>query len=169
MAKTQRKGLEKELLYFFMNGNLHKLIKVYKRDNIAKCFNYDTEEFVSYQWSDIQKNATKSYSMGKVCKLLRINKTTVWKYEKQGFIRPPKRSWPIGSDANIQLGGPAVVRRFSEEEILSLYDALVEVNNGRAHRNFPERPEVESALKNTRILYYKDETGTYKPLWRSAD
>ena len=169
MARKSIASLKREYSYFFLNGYLHKLVDVYRKDDIAKCYNYDTKEYATYNWSEIQKNARKAFSMGQVCKLLRINKTTVWKYEKLGLIKNIRRSWPVGTNPDLSIGGPALARRFSSEDILNLYDALVDVNNGRAHKTFPERFEVEAAMENKRILYYRDEFGNFKPLWRNNE
>jgi DNA-binding transcriptional MerR regulator len=171
MARAEFVDQVKHFNYFFLNDQLHKLIKAYRRNDIARCFNYVTEDFVAYRWSDIQSHGKHAYSLAEVCKILGLDKRTVLRYEAEGLVPPPSRSYRMGSPPTEELGGPVTARRYREEEIYELFEAMREKNrHGKVSRSPKTRQDLDQRLNKTRrALYFVDKSGKYRPLWRELD
>jgi hypothetical protein len=170
MASAKTPEYVKQLRYFFLNEEVHRLIQVKVRGNLAICYNYDRREEVVYLWSDLKVNAEPAYSRPQACKLLGISRMTMWNYEQAGVIQKPSKTWRLGIDPDTVEPafepGRQLAYRYSPSAILKMHDEILRVGWAKTIKKFPSREELIAKMSNKEVLYYRTEDGEFKPLWQ---
>lgn len=173
MATSKRVKVPSELRYFFLGKKLYKLLKVQKFTNLATAWDYEAQERVVYQWSDLQKDAKQALSSGKVVDLLGINKVSLWRYQDMGLIKKPLLARGIGDTIELDsYSGSVKWRWYSPDDVLEIHAAIVEYHKGNPGwrlPNFPTKAELVSKLNKTEVLYYKSEDGEFLPVWKAPN
>jgi hypothetical protein len=168
MGKQQGKTASKRIRYFFLNGDLHKTIHINRSSDIVVAWNYPNRKRTSYSWSDAQKNMEKAYTITDVAKILDRHRMTIDKYIRQELIKTPQRIYKI--DGKFDSAGKYM---FSEKDVLDLHEFCSTISKGRPRKDglintsgLPSRSEVKSMLKQSSVLYVKDEDGNFIPVWK---
>lgn len=168
MANKQRKNTSKRIRYFFLNGDLHKTIHINRSSDLIVAWNYPLKRRTSYSWSDAQKNMEKAYSITEVANMLNRHRMTIDKYIRQELIKTPQRLYKI--DGKFNSAGKYM---FSEKDILDLHEYCSTISKGRPRKDglintsgLPSRSEVKAMIKQSSVLYIKDDDGNFIPVWK---
>lgn len=154
-------------LVFFLNGDLHRLIKTNAAGNTCYAFNYQKNEVVKYTYSDYKKFKKPAYKIGEVSKILRRHKERIRIAFSEGHVKKPTL---------VKYQGRTGTYYFSEEEIYELRDYFASVHRGRPRfdgivvsKNVPSRAELDSLFGKTPTLYIRTEEGNFVPIWKAEE
>lgn len=173
MARKKRTNPASKFRYFYLNGELYKLLHKNKQKNIAVVHNYDTGQQMQYLWTDIVLLSKPAYKAGKVAELLGVSHQTLRRYEKLSMIRKPTRIFPLDPNAAEMPG----LRMYSPEDILDIWHMMSEMHIGRPRNDqktsqrytFPSKAELLARMGESQVTYYQDEDGTFRPVWKAPD
>jgi hypothetical protein len=158
MARKTRSGIRKKFLYFFLNNQLHKVIRLSRARDEVIAWRYSDKKRVLYSYVDVQKNMENAYTIRQVGAILSRHKVTIEEYILQGKISTPQKVYPISNPDSTWSKF-----MFSESDILKLHEYILEAGYTK---NIPSRAELRALLKNNMILYTKTETG-FVPVWKA--
>jgi hypothetical protein len=166
--KHNRTEQKKAWKWFFLNGQLHRLLSVsYGRDEcVAWCYPEDKRKL--YQWSDIRRRASRGFTVTQVAKMMNRNNQQINRYIWSGQIANPAKA--VGPGSNFS------VRIFTEEEVFKIREVVANQSIGRPRkdgiivpRNVPSREEIYAKMKYNAQLYIKTEDGRFIPLYEAED
>jgi len=145
MVRTKRQRPRKKLLYFFLNGKIHKVVRASKA--------------VMYSYSQVKKNMGNAYTIKQVCEILGRHRVTVEEYILQGKIKEPQRVYPISNPDSSWYKF-----MFSESDIYDLHQFILDAGYTK---DFPSKAELTALLKHNLILYTKTDEGGFVPVWKA--
>ncbi len=121
MAREKRQRVRKKLLYFFLNGNIHKVLKSSRARDEIVAWCYPDKKRVMYPYSLVKKNMENAYSTVEAAKLLNRHKVTIEEYILQGKIKQPQKVYPI---SNPESAWSKFM--FSESDILDIHQFILD-------------------------------------------
>lgn len=164
---AQRKRYQPSLKYFYLDGDLHKVLSVNRAGDLAVCWNYPKDKRVGYIWSDLKRRHGKAFSMIQVGQMIGRNRVTIERDILNGRIKPPQRTYNLSS---------RLPKRyyFSEKDIMDYHDYLMTVRLGRPRaddveirrNDMPSKAEIRAMINNEVTTYVKNEQGEFVPVWR---
>jgi hypothetical protein len=149
----------KKLLYFFLNGKIHKVIRTSKARDELVAWCYPDKKRVMYAYSQVKKNMGNAYSIKNVCEILNRHRVTVEEYILQGKIKEPQRVYPISNPDSTWYKF-----MFSESDIYDLHQFILDAGYTK---DFPSKAELTALLKHNLILYTKTDEGSFVPVWKA--
>lgn len=160
MVRKQRIPAAKRLLYFFLDGKIHKSLRVSRAKDEIVAWCYPDKRRVMYSYSLVKKNMKKAYSIKEAGQILNRHKVTVENYILDGKIQVPYRIYPISNPDN-----PGWTKyMLSEEDIIKIHEFILE--DGYT-ADFPSRSELLALLRHETILYTKTNDGRFVPVWKA--
>lgn len=160
MARSTRKPTRKKFLYFFLNGNIHKVIKSSRSKDELVAWCYPDKKRVLYSYSQVNKYMENAYTMTQVGKILNKHKVTIQDYILDGKIKAPQKVYPIGNPEHANWSK----YMFSESDIMDLHSFILDSGYSS---DMPSKSELSAILKNNLILYTKTEEGKFVPVWKA--
>lgn len=161
---------KKRLTYFFMDGDLHKILKVNRSSNLASTWNYPQSKRVGYVWSDLRRNHGKAFTLTEVSKMIQRHRVNVENYILEGKIKKPQRTYSL--DGTRKPGKYF----FSEKDVFDLHDYLLTVHIGRPRKDgettpgrMPSKLELRAMMRNDTTMYVKTESGEFMPIWKELE
>ena len=162
MARTKRVQSTKRLLYFFLDGKVHKTLRVSRARDEIVAWCYQDRRRVMYSYSLVKKHMQRAYSIKEAGKLLNRHKVTVENYILDGKIQKPSRIYPISNPDN-----PGwTMYMLSEDDILKIHQFILD--DGYT-ADFPSRSELLALLRHDTILYTKTADGRFVPVWKAEE
>lgn len=169
MAKSIRKIKSKPIRYFYLNKKHHKVLRISRSEDIIVAWDYESKKRVSYIWSVTKQNMQKAFTVKEVVKIFSRDRWVIHDYIEEGKIKKPKQTY------SIETGNPGKYL-FSEDDLRDLHSYLLTVHIGRprkdgqiTNRNLMSRAELEAMMKEETVLYTKDNSGQYVPVWKQPD
>lgn len=159
MARKQRKATSKKFLYFFLNGNVHKVLKRSRAKDELIAWSYPDKKRVLYSYNLVEKNMEKAYSIKEAGILLNRHKVTIEEYILGGKIKKPQKVYPIGNPESTWNK-----YMLSESDILDIHQFILDAGY---LRDLPSRAELKALLKHDMILYTKSSEGKFIPVWKA--
>lgn len=159
MARSSRQRPRKKLLYFFLNGKIHKVIRASKAKDELVAWCYPDKKRVMYSYSQVKKNMANAYTIKQVCKILNRHRVTVEEYILQGKIKTPQKVYPISNPESSWFKF-----MFSESDIYDLHQFILDAGYTK---DFPSKAELTALLKHNLILYTKTDEGNFVPVWKA--
>jgi hypothetical protein len=170
MARKSRKKVERRILYFYLNKDLHRSLQVNRAEDTMIAWNFVEEKRVAYNFSDVQRNKRHAYSISEVAKIINRHVDTIKRHLRAGDFAKPQQAYAL--DNKDRLGR----YYFSEENIRELREFFKTVHIGRPRRdgnvtasNIPSKAELEALLRNEKVLYAKSDSGEYIPVWKQPE
>lgn len=160
MARSNRKRSRKKFLYFFLNGNIHKVIKASRSKDELIAWCYPDRKRVLYSYSQVEKYMESAYTMTQVAAILNKHKVTLQDYILDGKIKPPQKVYPIGNPDHPNWSK----YMFSESDIFDLHEYILDSGYSA---EMPSKAELKALFKNNLILYTKTEEGKFIPVWKA--
>ena len=159
MARKRRKSKLKELRYFFLNDQIHKVLKSSRSKDEVVAWHYESKKRVLYSYSQVEKNMSKAYSISEVASMLNKHRITIEDYILEGKVRQPKKIYSISNPDNKNWSKYL----FSESDILDIHQYILDAGHSS---NIPSRAELLSLFKHNIILYTKTDSG-FVPVWKA--
>lgn len=143
---------------FYLNGKLHKVLKVQRPKDLVECYIYSEQKRVLYAWSSFKRNRRPAFRRKQVSQLLDRHPVVITRYLEEGRIPRPEMSHELTTKAPGDY-------YWSEEDILALHEYLVET--GKKH--VPTRAELIAMMRTEKVVYVKNTNGDFVPVWRAED
>jgi hypothetical protein len=160
MARKNGRSTRKKFVYFFINGQIHKVLRSSRSKDELVAWNYLEKKRVLYSYSQVEKNMQNAYTLTQVAKILCKHRVTIQDYILDGKIRSPQKVYPISNPDHENWSK----YMFSESDILDLHQFILDAGHSS---EIPSKPELLAILKNNLILYTKTEDGKFVPVWKA--
>jgi hypothetical protein len=159
MARENRHRLRKKFVYFFLNGKVHKVLRLSRARDEVIAWSYLDKKRMMYSYSQVDKNMEKAYSISEVSKILGRHRVTIEEYILQGKIRQPQKVYPISNPDSTWSK-----YMLSESDILDIHQFIIDAGH---IRDLPSKLELQALLKHNLIMYTKTEDGKFVPVWKA--
>lgn len=162
---------------FFINGEFHELVNTNRAAGMIRAYNYSTEKVVVYSINDYKKFKQQAYTIKHVSGFIGRDITSIWKAIDRGdvtkpFLLPVRKEAGKGQFAV----GRAGIYYFSEDNIYEIRDYFANIHKGRPRAdglitsyNIPSIEELDALLGKREMIYVKDKSGNYVPIWKRVD
>ena len=159
MARENRQRLRKKFVYFFLNGKVHKVLRLSRARDEVIAWSYLDKKRMMYSYSQVDKNMEKAYSISEVSKILGRHRVTIEEYILQGKIKQPQKVYPISNPESTWSK-----YMLSESDILDIHQFIIDAGH---IRDLPSKAELQALLKHSLIMYTKTEDGKFVPVWKA--
>jgi len=159
MARENRQRPRKKFVYFFLNGKVHKVLKMSRAKDELIAWSYLDKKRMMYSYAQVDKAMEKAYTIVEASKILGRHRVTVEEYILQGKIKQPQKVYPISNPDSTWSK-----YMLSESDILDIHQFIIDAGH---IRDLPSRSELQAILKHNLILYTKTEEGKFVPVWKA--
>jgi len=159
MARENRQRLRKKFVYFFLNGKVHKVLRLSRAKDEVVAWSYVDKKRVMYSYAQVDKNMERAYTVLEAGKLLGRHRVTIEEYILQGKIKQPQKVYPISNPESTWSK-----YMLSESDILDIHQFIIDAGH---IRDLPSRAELQALLKHNLILYTKTTDGKFVPVWKA--
>ena len=159
MARENRQRLRKKFVYFFLNGKVHKVLKLSRAKDEVVAWSYVDKKRVMYSYAQVDKNMERAYTVLEAGKILGRHRVTIEEYILQGKIKQPQKVYPISNPESTWSK-----YMLSESDILDIHQFIIDAGH---IRDLPSRAELQALLKHNLILYTKTDDGKFVPVWKA--
>lgn len=179
LRRSQKKLLERtyyQRKYFYLDGQLYRIVKVDRPANVCRAWSYIDQRLVTFVWSDIRRMTQQAFDTEEVCVLLNRTKQNLFDHLRKGAINPP---YKIGTNPNPS-GEPRLDfgrYKWSEDDVLALHEHYLTVGVGRPRKDgilfsaprIPSRLELIAMMKQQQMYYVRDADGNFVPIFEQPD
>ena len=159
MARENRQRLRKKFVYFFLNGKVHKVLRLSRAKDEVVAWSYLDNKRVMYSYAQVDKHMERAYGIVEVSKILGRHRVTIEEYILQGKVKQPQKVYPISNPDSSWSK-----YMFSESDILDIHQFIIDAGH---IRDLPSRSELQAILKHSLILYTKTDDGKFVPVWKA--
>jgi hypothetical protein len=159
MAGENRQRLRKKFVYFFLNGKVHKVLRLSRAKDEIVAWSYLDKKRMLYSYSQVDKHMEKAYTVTEASKILGRHKVTIEEYILQGKVKQPQRVYPISNPESTWSK-----YMLNEANILDIHEFILDAGH---IRDLPSRSELQALLKHNLIMYTKTEDGKFVPVWKA--
>jgi len=159
MARENRQRLRKKFVYFFLNGKVHKVLRLSRAKDEVVAWSYVDKKRVMYSYAQVDKNMERAYTVLEAGKILGRHRVTIEEYILQGKIKQPQKVYPISNPESTWSK-----YMLSESDILDIHQFIIDAGH---IRDLPSRSELQALLKHNLILYTKTTDGKFVPVWKA--
>jgi hypothetical protein len=170
MAKQKRAKNKRRILYFYLNGDLHRSLQVNRSDDTIIAFNFKEGKRVAYNYSDVQRNRKHAYSISEVAKLINRHVDTLKRHLRSGNIVKPQQAYALDDKNKLSR------YYFTDDDIRDIREFFKTIHIGRPRNdgevtasNIPSKAELEAMLRNETVLYVKGKDGEFVPVWKAPE
>jgi hypothetical protein len=154
-------------LIFFLNGELHRVVRTNASGNVCHAFNYHQNKVVKYTYYDYKKFRKPAFRISEVSKILRRH---------EDRIRIAIWNLDVSKPYMVEYKNRSGVYYFSEENIYELRDYFANVHRGRPRndgivvsKNVPTISEIDAVLGKKPMLYMRTKEGNFVPVWSAEE
>jgi hypothetical protein len=159
MARENRQRLRKKFVYFFLNGKVHKVLRLSRAKDEVIAWSYVDKKRVMYSYAQVDKHMERAYTVVEVGKILGRHRVTIEEYILQGKIKQPQKVYPISNPDSTWSK-----YMLSESDILDIHQFIIDAGH---IRDLPSKLELQAILKHNLILYTKTDDGKFVPVWKA--
>ena len=159
MARENRQRLRKKFVYFFLNGKVHKVLRLSRAKDEVVAWSYVDKKRVMYSYAQVDKSMERAYTVVEAGKILGRHRVTIEEYILQGKIKQPQKVYPISNPESTWSK-----YMLSESDILDIHQFIIDAGH---IRDLPSRSELQAILKHNLILYTKTEDGKFVPVGKA--
>jgi len=159
MAGENRQRLRKKFVYFFLNGKVHKVLRLSRAKDEVVAWSYLDNKRVMYSYTQVDKHMERAYGIVEVSKIIGRHRVTIEEYILQGKVKQPQKVYPISNPDSSWSK-----YMFSESDILDIHQFIIDAGH---IRDLPSRAELQALLKHNLILYTKTTDGKFVPVWKA--
>ncbi len=159
MVRENRQRLRKKFVYFFLNGKVHKVLRLSRAKDEVVAWSYVDKKRVMYSYAQVDKSMERAYTVVEAGKILGRHRVTIEEYILQGKIKQPQKVYPISNPESTWSK-----YMLSESDILDIHQFIIDAGH---IRDLPSRSELQAILKHNLILYTKTEDGKFVPVWKA--
>ena len=159
MARENRQRLRKKFVYFFLNGKVHKVLRLSRAKDEVVAWSYLDNKRVMYSYAQVDKHMERAYGIVEVSKIIGRHRVTIEEYILQGKVKQPQKVYPISNPDSTWSK-----YMLSESDILDIHQFIIDAGH---IRDLPSRSELQAILKHNLILYTKTTDGKFVPVWKA--
>ena len=159
MVRENRQRLRKKFVYFFLNGKVHKVLRLSRAKDEVVAWSYLDNKRVMYSYAQVDKHMERAYGIVEVSKIIGRHRVTIEEYILQGKVKQPQKVYPISNPDSSWSK-----YMFSESDILDIHQFIIDAGH---IRDLPSRSELQAILKHSLILYTKTDDGKFVPVWKA--
>jgi hypothetical protein len=159
MARENRQRLRKKFVYFFLNGKVHKVLRLSRAKDEVIAWSYMDKKRVMYSYAQVDKHMERAYTVLEAGKILGRHRVTIEEYILQGKIKQPQKVYPISNPESTWSK-----YMLSESDVLDIHQFIIDAGH---IRDLPSRAELQALLKHNLILYTKTTDGKFVPVWKA--
>jgi len=159
MARENRQRIRKKFVYFFLNGKVHKVLRLSRAKDEVVSWSYLDKKRILYSYAQVNKHMEKAYSVIEAGKLLGRHRVTIEEYILQGKIKQPQKIYPISNPDSTWSK-----YMLSESDILDIHQFIIDSGHVK---DLPSKSELKALLKHNLILYTKTNEGKFVPVWKA--
>ena len=149
---------------------LHKKLFINRGADQIVTWCYPLEKRVTYTYSDVIKRKEPAFTTVEVGKMLHRSKSRLKFAIANGFISEPQYTYGLSEVKQKHQ------HMWSEENIMEAHDYFLTVHRGKPRKDkkitpqfMPSKREIRAMIRQEEVLYVKDESGEFKPVWRAQD
>lgn len=152
---------------FFLNGKLHKRLKIVRIADTVVAFCYPEEERVQYFYSSTLRSYQKAYTLKQVSALIKRPYVEIQKFLKNKLIEKPS-----GLEYQIATRRPTRLL-WSEDDVFELRDRIYELfprgKDGFPHHavKLATRAELKQAMRGSTSYFVRNSDGEEVQVWRA--
>jgi hypothetical protein len=169
-TSARKRSNAKRLRYFYLNGDLHKVLRVTRPQDFVEAWNYREGKTMGYVWSDVKKRSTRALTMTEVGKLIGRHRVQIQNYILDGNIARPQRQYTLDEARK-----PGKYM-FSEDDVMKLHEYLLTVHQGRPRKDgritptpLPTKAELRALMKHDFMTYVKVGEDEFIPAWKEPE
>jgi len=169
-AGTRHRSNRKRVKYFYLNSDLHKVLRVTRAEDFVEAWNFSEGKRVGYSWSDARKRMETAFTLQQVAEMIGRHRVQIQNYILYGNIKAPQRLYTL--DENRKPGKYL----FSEADVMDLHDFLLTVHIGRPRKDgqitpgrIPSKAELKAMMRHDTMVYVKTQDGGFTPIWKEVD
>lgn len=157
--------------YFYLDGKLHKVVRVTRATDLVECLLISERKKVLYSWSWFKKARRPAWERGAVVKLLSRSPERICRDMAAGYIPRPERTYnPITGRQSHHM--------WSETDILNYHEYLInKKGRGRPRKDGAHTPptymcsrqELIAQMRVESSIYVKNAAGEFVPVWKSGE
>jgi hypothetical protein len=167
--KPRKRNPRKSLRYFYLDGDLHKVLRIIRAQDLIETWNFKEEKRKTYIWSDVRRRMGRAFSMIEVAGMIGRTRARIERDILLGNIKPPQRAKHPGTKK-------APRYKFSEQDVYDLHDYLLTIHMGRprldgriTHKTMPSKAELRAMMKHDVKIYVKKDDGSFTPVWKEIE
>ena len=152
---------------FFLNGKLHKKLRIVRPADTIETWCYPEHRRVAYAYSSVRKEYKPAFKTKEVAEMLMKSTQTLENAIAAGGIEEPSVMYSL-TEHKRKWGW-----RWSEEDIMATHAYFLNVHRGRPRndgkitpQNMPTAAELRAMIRQEQIFYVKTEDG-FRPTWRA--
>lgn len=167
LLMVKEKKAYRPLRYFYLNGELHRSLKITRAADTIKTYNFAKGQTQTYVYSDVRKMHHKAFTTTEVAAMVNRSWRRIMGFIADGEIRAPQHVYvPDNPDRVVKY-------MWSEKDIMDLHAYLLTIHRGRPRKDgeitpgrTPTATELRAMIRQEAILYVKrgDE---FIPTWRA--
>lgn len=156
---------KKRIRFFFLNGHLHKVLRVNRSQDLVTAYDFIEHRAKVYPWSDVKRKMQHAFTISEAAKLVDRHRDRIVRYIRNGEIKEPQREYNLDTKEPYRYF-------FSEDDMLELHEYMASLHIGRPRKDgrvtnnrTPSRDHMRAIIKKQEILYVKD-GDEFIPVWK---
>jgi hypothetical protein len=157
---------KKKSKIWFLNGDLVVVVHSNRAAGIVTLYNKTRGERMTTTTIEFKKKRKKAYTIAETAKLLNFHRKSIPRLVRQGLLPEPVGELPGGKRAFHYLS------YYSEDTIMEARRALSMIHQGQPRKDglitnnkVPTEQELRYAMGDGMILYIKDDSGRFIPVF----
>jgi hypothetical protein len=170
MDIKQGKGTSKKFRHFYINNQLHRVLRQSRGEDLLIAWDYQLGKRVAYSLSDVKKNMQHAYPISEVVRIIGKHEDTIKRHLYAGNLKYPQQAYSLNGNKT-----PGKYY-WSESDIRDMHNFFKTVHRGRPRSDgaitvgdMPSRAELEALMKQENVLYIKNDDGTFVPVWKQPE
>ena len=98
MARKSRNRTVVKFIYFYLNNDLHKVLRKSRPEDLLIAWNYTEGKRVAYSLQDVMKRKQHAYLVSQVSKLINRHEDTIKRHLYAGNIKFPQQSYSLNGN-----------------------------------------------------------------------
>jgi hypothetical protein len=159
---------QRSQFYFFLNGDLHRRLRVNRGKDLLVAWNYPEHKKVTLNYTDVQRRKKKAFTTKEAAGFVNRSWISLAKALGNGDVPQPQYSYSLETGRKKEYW-------WSEEDILGLLDYYASLYKGRPRKdgnniawNLPTPRELRALINDEDVLYVK-RGDSFVPTWRAQD
>lgn len=169
-SRTSKRSNRNRVRYFYLNGKLHKVLRIIRPADLMECWSFQDRKTVTYIWSDARKKMTSAFPLAQVAKMLGRNRVTLELFITNEIIPTPQRIYTL--DGTFRPGKYLL----SEDDVMGLHDYLLTVHTGRPRKDgritprpMPSKAELRAMMRHDVVQGVMSSDGKFIPTWKETE
>jgi len=160
----------KPLLYFYLNGNLHKKLQINRGKDTIMTWCYPLHKRVAYTYSEVRRKKEPAFSTKEVAAMMNRSSRALEFALNNGDVEPPQFMYALKDQERV------LKYYWSPADVMRVHEYFSNTHYGRPRKDgmitplaMPTAREVRAMINQETILYIENDDGTFVPTWKAKD